>query len=42
MLARLDKPLRQIGTVKMAEAQFWGGTIVAIAPEKPWPHAFHA
>jgi hypothetical protein len=25
MLARLDKPLRQIGAVKMAEAQFGEG-----------------
>src|SRR6266481_920014 len=41
MLARLDKPLRQIGAVKMAEAQL-GGTIVAIASEdKPWNRRAH-
>jgi hypothetical protein len=42
MLARLDKPLRQIGAVKMAEAQL-GGMIVAIASEiEPWLRAFNA
>jgi hypothetical protein len=41
MLARLDKPLRPIGVVKTAEAQL-GRTIVAIAPDEPWLHAFNA
>src|SRR5258707_10017269 len=41
MLARLDKPLRHIGAVKMAEAQL-GGMIVAIASkDKPWNRRVH-